>query len=58
MTLSLGPRDPATAGDERLQVLISYVRGVVVPPAGGGRCSMVDFQAIDHCSNVGDRSHG
>ena len=58
MTLSPGQGGPATAGDERLQALISCARGIVVPPACGGRCSMVDFQAIDHCSNTGDRGHG
>src|SRR5262249_47447746 len=31
---------------------------IVVLPACGGRCSMVDFQTIDHCSDAGDRGHG
>ena len=50
-----------TAGDERLKALtpaISCARGIIVPPACGGRCSMVSFQAIVHCSDAGDRGHG
>jgi hypothetical protein len=45
--------------DERLKALtpaISCARGIVVPRACGGR--LVDFQAIDHCSDPGNRGHG
>src|SRR5262249_48883145 len=60
-TLSPCTGGPATAGDEHLKAFtlaVSFVRGMVVPPVCDGCCSMVNFQAIDHCSDPGDRGHG
>src|SRR2546422_383048 len=60
-TLSPCPGEPAIAGDEHLKALIPAIVcmcGMAVPPACDGCWSMVDFQAIDHCSDAGNRGHG
>src|SRR5262245_2455701 len=54
-------RRGATAGDERLKALTPAIstRGIVYCAARlRGCCSMVDFQAINHCSDAGHRGHG
>ena len=52
--------EPATAGDERLAALtpaVSLVQVMVISYTSDRRWCMVDFQAIDHCSDADDRSH-
>jgi hypothetical protein len=59
-TLSPCPGEPVTAGGERLAVLtpaVSLAHAMVIPHADDRRWRMVDFQAINYCSNAGHRGY-